>query len=63
MKIIQFLNNQYLRVINNRQSRPAQILLTDCVSCLNLGAANERLRTRDRKDCGQSKQARQPCPA
>ena len=27
----------YLRVINNRQSRPAQILLPDCVSCLNLG--------------------------
>ena len=36
MKKIQFLKKLYLRVINNRQSRPAQILLTDCVSCLNL---------------------------
>ena len=27
----------YLRVINNRQNRPAQILLSDCVSCLNSG--------------------------
>ena len=31
MKKVQFLNN--------RQSRPAQILLPDCVSCLNLGVS------------------------
>ena len=37
MKKVQFLKKLYLRVINNRQSLPAQILLTDCVSCLNSG--------------------------
>ncbi len=30
----------YLRVTNIRQSRPAQILLTNCVSCLNSGDIN-----------------------
>ena len=43
---IQFLKNQYLRVTNNRQSRPAQILIPDCVSCLNLG----RFRVIDRRN-------------
>ena len=39
MKKVQFLKKLYLSVINNRQSRPAQILLPDCVSCLNLDHA------------------------
>ena len=32
-----FPKKSYLRVTNIRQSRPAQILLTNCVSCLNSG--------------------------
>ena len=38
MKKVQFLKKLYLRGRDNRQSRPAQILLPYCVSCLNLGA-------------------------
>lgn len=32
-----FPKKSYYSVTNIRQSRPAQILLTDCVSCLNSG--------------------------
>ena len=39
----------YLRVIINRQSRPAQILLPDCVSCLNLDSYRRAYRKKGYK--------------